>query len=61
MNLSNAVDLVEYALKNGNQGEIFVQKSPAVEIKVLADALIDLYSSKSKIVQIGIRHGEKDA
>ena len=59
MNLSNAVDLVEYALKNGNQGEIFVQKSPAVEIKVLADALIDLYSSKSKIVQIGIRHGEK--
>ena len=27
MNLSNAVDLVEYALKNGNQGEIFVQKS----------------------------------
>ncbi len=59
MNLSNAVDLVEYAIQNGNQGEIFVQKSPSVEIKTLAEALIELYNSKSKIIQIGIRHGEK--
>ena len=59
MNLSNAVDLVEYAIQNGNQGEIFVQKSPSVEIKTLAEALIELYNSKSKITQIGIRHGEK--
>ena len=59
MNLSNAVELVEFALINGKQGEIFVQKSPAVEIKVLAEALIQLYKSKSKINQIGIRHGEK--
>ena len=59
MNLNNAVDLVEYALQNGNQGEIFVQKSPSVEIKILAESLIEIYNSKSKIVQIGIRHGEK--
>jgi len=59
MNLSNAVELVEFAIQNGNQGEIFVQKSPSVEIKTLAEALIELYNSKSKIVQIGIRHGEK--
>lgn len=59
MNLSNAVELVEFALINGKQGEIFVQKSPAVKIKVLAEALIQLYKSKSKINQIGIRHGEK--
>ena len=59
MNLSNAVDLVEYAIQNGNQGEIFVQKSPSVEIKTLAEALIELYNSKSKIIQIGIRHGKK--
>ena len=59
MNLNNAVELVEFALDNGNQGEIFVQKSPAVEIKVLAESLIDLYSSKSEINEIGIRHGEK--
>ena len=59
MNLNNAVELVEFALDAGNQGEIFVQKSPAVEIKVLAESLIDLYSSKSEIIEIGIRHGEK--
>ena len=59
MDLSDAVELVEYALKNGNQGEIFVQKSPAVEIRVLAKAIIKLYKSKSKIIEIGVRHGEK--
>ena len=59
MNLNSAVDLVDYALKNGSQGEIFVQKSPAVEIRVLAESIIDLYNSKSSINEIGIRHGEK--
>ena len=59
MNLSHAVELVEFALENGNQGEIFVQKSPAVEIRTLAESLIDLYKSNSKIIEIGIRHGEK--
>ena len=59
MNLSNAVELVEYALQNGNQGEIFVQKSPSVEIRTLAEALIGMYKSKSKIIEIGVRHGEK--
>mgnify|MGYP001242699856 CR=1 FL=1 len=59
MNLNSAVDLVDYALENGSQGEIFVQKSPAVEIKVLAESLIEIYKSKSSINEIGIRHGEK--
>tara|TARA_X000001036_G_scaffold232332_1_gene217054 strand:- start:1598 stop:2596 length:999 start_codon:yes stop_codon:yes gene_type:complete len=59
MNLSNAVELVEYALEEGSQGEIFVQKSPSVEIRTLAQALIGLYKSKSKISEIGVRHGEK--
>ena len=59
MNLNSAVDLVDYALENGSQGEIFVQKSPAIEIRVLAESIIDLYKSKSSINEIGIRHGEK--
>ena len=59
MTLSHAVDLVKYAFINGNQGDLFIQKSPAVTIKTLAEALIDLYNSKSKIRQIGVRHGEK--
>jgi UDP-glucose 4-epimerase len=59
MNLNNAVDLVMYAFENGNNGEIFIQKSPAATIETLAKALIDIYDSKSKIKNIGIRHGEK--
>ena len=59
MNLSDAVNLVMYAFENGNNGEIFVQKSPATTIEILAKAIIDIYNSKSKIKYIGIRHGEK--
>ena len=59
MNLDNAVDLVLHAFNNGKSGEIFVQKSPAATIKTLAQALIELYNSSSKIKYIGIRHGEK--
>lgn len=59
MNLDNAVDLVLHAFNNGNNGDIFIQKSPAATIKTLAQALIELYNSSSKIKQIGIRHGEK--
>jgi len=59
MNLDNAVDLVLYAFNKGNNGDIFIQKSPAATIKTLAQALIELYNSSSKIKYIGIRHGEK--
>tara|TARA_B100000963_G_C22618727_1_gene668749 strand:- start:1607 stop:2608 length:1002 start_codon:yes stop_codon:yes gene_type:complete len=59
MNLDEAVDLVMHAFTNGSNGDIFVQKSPAATIKTLAQALIELYDSKSKIKYIGIRHGEK--
>ena len=59
MNLDNAVDLVLHAFNNGNNGDIFIQKSPAAKIETLAQALIELYNSSSKIKHIGIRHGEK--
>jgi len=59
MTLDEAVNLVLYAFENGDQGELFVQKSPAADIKTLALAIIDLYNSKSEIKEIGIRHGEK--
>tara|TARA_B100000965_G_scaffold102467_1_gene84266 strand:- start:3363 stop:4376 length:1014 start_codon:yes stop_codon:yes gene_type:complete len=59
MTLDNAVDLVLFAFKNGKQGEMFVQKAPAVTVSVLAQALLELYDSKSAIQEIGIRHGEK--
>ncbi len=59
MNLDHAVELVYYAFENGNNGEIFVQKSPAASIEVLAQALVNIYNSSSKIKLIGVRHGEK--
>ena len=59
MTLEDAVDLVLFAYKNANPGDIFVQKSPATTIEILAQALSDLYKSRSEIKVIGIRHGEK--
>ena len=59
MTLDDAVDLVQFAFENGSNGDLFVQKSPAATIGVLAKALIELYNSKSEIQNIGIRHGEK--
>lgn len=59
MTLEDAVDLVIYAFQNGFNGDIFVQKAPASTIGDLAQALIELYNSKSKVKTIGTRHGEK--
>jgi UDP-glucose 4-epimerase len=59
MSLEDSVDLVNHAFENANQGDIFVQKAPACTVEVLACALIELFSSKSKIKIIGTRHGEK--
>ena len=59
MTLQDAVDLVQFAFVKGSNGDLFVQKSPAATIEVLAKALVELYDSKSEIQNIGIRHGEK--
>ena len=59
MTLEDAVDLVLYAFEHARQGDLFVQKSPAATIFTLAEALIELYKSDSKIQVIGTRHGEK--
>jgi len=59
MTLENAVNLVDYAFDNASQGDLYIQKSPATTIKILADSLIEIFESKSKIKVLGIRHGEK--
>lgn len=59
MSLDEAVDLVLYAFEHGNQGDLFVQKSPASTIGDLAQAMISLFKSKSEILVMGPRHGEK--
>ncbi len=59
MTLDGAVDLVLFAFENGRPGDIFVQKSPASTIEVLAKALLELYNANNQIRIIGTRHGEK--
>ena len=59
MTLDDAVNLVLFAFKNGNTGDIFVQKSPSTTIGELASIMKKIYNSKVKIKNIGIRHSEK--
>lgn len=60
MTLDDAVDLVLFAFENGGNGDIFVQKSPAASIGLLAKALLELMNKpEHKINIIGTRHGEK--
>ena len=58
MNLDEAVDLVTFAFKNGNPGDLFIQKSDASTIGDLAEAVQRLFG-KTKVNIIGTRHGEK--
>jgi UDP-glucose 4-epimerase len=59
MSLNDAVELVLYTFKHGEQGDIFVQKAPASTIYDLALVLKKIFNSKSEIRVIGTRHGEK--
>ena len=59
MSLNDAVDLVLFAFKNGNQGDLFVHKAPAATIGNLASALKNLSKANNEINVIGTRHGEK--
>jgi UDP-glucose 4-epimerase len=59
MSLDESVDLVLYAFEHGQQGDIFVQKSPASTVEALAKALMELFRPDGEIRIIGTRHGEK--
>lgn len=59
MSIDDAVDLVLYAFKNAQQGDIFVQKAPASTIGDLAVAIKEIFGKDNKIKIIGTRAGEK--
>jgi UDP-N-acetylglucosamine 4,6-dehydratase/5-epimerase len=59
MSLDESVNLVTYAFNHALPGDIFVQKAPACTVLVLANALKEIFKSKSEIIIIGARHGEK--
>lgn len=60
MSLDQAVDLVLFAFKNGKNGDLFIQKSPAATIGILADTIKNMLKRPEHEVKIiGTRHGEK--
>lgn len=60
MSLEEAVELVVFAFKNANAGDIMVQKAPACTIDVLAQAVKEIFGVEDQETKvIGIRHGEK--
>ena len=59
MSLDDSVNLVMYAFNNSNQGDLFIQKSPASTINDLVQALLSIFNASNKVKIIGTRHGEK--
>ncbi len=58
MNLDEAVDLVKFAFNHAQAGDLFIQKSDASTIAVLAKAVQTLFGDYGTRI-IGTRHGEK--
>jgi len=59
MSLEEAVELVVFAFENAQSGDIMVQKAPACTIRVLTQAVKELFNADNEVKVIGIRHGEK--
>ncbi|MCL2842917.1 MAG: polysaccharide biosynthesis protein [Oscillospiraceae bacterium] len=59
MSLEESVELVLFAFKHAEAGDIMVQKAPACTVGVLAQAIKELFQVESETKVIGIRHGEK--
>jgi len=60
MSLDQAVDLALFVFENGQSGDVFVQKAPAVTIELLANTIKNVLGVPNhKVKSIGTRHGEK--
>jgi len=60
MTLDDALELVLFAFSNGVSGDIFVQKTPAASVGVMAQALTEIMGKYDYPIRvIGTRHGEK--
>lgn len=57
--LSQAVDLVMHALVYGENGHMYVRKSPACTLETLAQAMCKIFSYQPSYQSVGIRAGEK--
>lgn len=60
MPLRDSVSLVEFAMGEAHQGDLFIKKAPASTVFDLADAVRQLFGAPGHPIEtIGWRHGEK--
>jgi UDP-N-acetylglucosamine 4,6-dehydratase/5-epimerase len=60
MTLDDAVDLCLYAFEHGENGDMYVQKAPAISMQDFAIALLRVLGRPDHPIRvIGTRHGEK--
>lgn len=59
MSLDESLELVLFAFKHANHGDIFVQKASACTIGTLYQAVSEIFDVDPGIDIIGTRHGEK--
>jgi UDP-N-acetylglucosamine 4,6-dehydratase len=60
MSLEDSVELVLFALTEGESGDLFVQKAPAATVETIVEALCLLIGVKEIQIEIvGVRPGEK--
>lgn len=59
MSLKDSVELVEFAFNSAEQGDLFIKKAKSCTIGNLAQAVLNLFHSKSEVEVIGTRHAEK--
>lgn len=57
--LSEAVQLVVFAMQQGQQGDILVRKAAAATVGDLAFATLNLFDAKNEVQVVGVRAGEK--
>ena len=57
--MSEALNLIFRALKNGKGGEVFVPKLKAYRVGDIKDAIVEVTESKNEVETIPVRPGEK--
>ena len=57
--LAIAIDLIIFALKNAENGDIFIRKSPSSTVGDISKSMLDIFNSNVGIETVGIREGEK--
>ncbi len=57
--LTGAIDLILFAFRHAQPGDVFIKKSPACTLGDLALALNELLGGHGRVKRIGMRHGEK--